>query len=95
MVQNLSAFDYAQLVPSLVPNATAPNGNNAFAVTIYAPEVAGTTVYFDLCSLFGATYNNGINVLRADLGQHVTDLSARFLRLPGGNNLEGYSTKTR
>ena len=80
---------------SLVPNETAPNSNNTFAVTMNASEVAGTTFYFDLISLFGATYNNRTNGLRADLGQHVKDLSPKFLRFPGGNNLEGYSIETR
>ena len=94
-VQNLSALDYTQLVASLVPDVTAPNSNNTFAVTMNASEVAGTIFYFDLISLFGATYNNRNNGLRADLAQHVKDLSPRFLRFPGGNNLEGHSIETR
>ena len=94
-VQNLSALDYTHFVASLVPDEIVPNSNNTFAVTMNASEVAGTTFYFDLISLFGGTYNNRPNGLRADLAQHVKDLNPRFLRFPGGNNLEGYSIETR
>ena len=94
-VQNLSASEYTQLSASLVPDVTAPNSNNTFAVTMNASEVAGTTFYFNLISLFGATYNNRPNGLRADLAQHIKDLNPKFLRFPGGNNIEGYSIETR
>ena len=94
-IQNLSAFDYTKFVASLIPNMTAPNSNNTLAITINASEVAGTTLYFDLISLFGPTYNNRPNGLRADLAQHIKDLNPKFLRFPGGNNLEGYSIDTR
>lgn len=94
-VQNLSAFDYTQLSAPLMPLLSAPNSNNTFAVTMDASEVAGTTFYFDLISLFGATYKNRTNGLRADLAQHIKDLNPAFLRFPGGNNLEGYSVAER
>ena len=84
-----------KFVASLVPKETAPNSNNTSAVIMNASEVADTTIYFDFISLFETIYKNRINGLRADLGQHVKDLSSRFLRFPGGNNLEGYFIETR
>ena len=42
-----------------MPSVSAPNSNNTFAVTMSASEVAGITFYFDLISLFGATFKVG------------------------------------
>ena len=94
-VQNLSSFSYTKLNTIIYNNSTAPNSNNTFAVTFNASEVAGGTFYFDLISLFPETYNNRPNGLRRDLGQHIKDLNPKFLRFPGGNNLEGYSIDQR
>ena len=94
-VQNLSSFDYTQLNAQLVNNVTAPNSNNTFAITFNASEVAGSTFYFDLISLFPETYKNRPNGLRKDLAESIKDLGTTFLRFPGGNNLEGYSIAER
>lgn len=56
---------------------------------------AGNTFYIGLASLFGETYNGRPNGLRKDLAQHVRDLNPKFLRFPGGNNIEGYSIYER
>ena len=45
--------------------------------------------YFNLVSLFPATYNNQQNGFRADLMQMLVDMKPKFLRFPGGNFLEG------
>ena len=94
-IENLSDFSYTQLSSTLINNITAPNSNNTFAVTFNASEVAGSTFYFSLVSLFPETYNGRKNGLRKDLGQHIKDLNPKFLRFPGGNNLEGYSVAQR
>ena len=94
-IQNLSDFVYTQFDSTLVNTVTAPNSNNTFAVTFDASEVAGSTFYFDLISLFPETFNGRKNGLRKDLGQHIKDLNPQFLRFPGGNNLEGYSISQR
>lgn len=57
--------------------------------------VAGNTFYIGLASLFGDTYKNRPNGLREDLAQHIKDLNPKFLRFPGGNNIEGYSIDER
>jgi alpha-N-arabinofuranosidase len=88
---NVSTFDFTQYQASIVNKVTAPDSNNSFAMTFDASEVAGATFYFGLISLFPETYNNRPNGLRKDLAQGIKDLNAKFLRFPGGNNIEGYS----
>ena len=94
-VQNLSAFEYLQFGATLENTVNAPDSNNSFALTMNGSEIAGNTFYFDLISLFPETYKNRANGLRRDLGQNIKDLNPRFLRFPGGNNLEGYSIQSR
>jgi hypothetical protein len=84
-----------QFNASIYNNVTAPNGNNSFALTMDASEVAGQTFYFALFSLFPETFKARENGLRKDLAQSLYDLNPKFLRCPGGNNLEGESTQTR
>lgn len=45
--------------------------------------------YFNLVSLFPATYNNHPNGNRVDIMQMLVDMKPAFLRFPGGNFLEG------
>lgn len=90
---NISDFRYQAFQVQLNNNATAPSSNNTFAITFNASEVAGNTFYFGLASLFGETYKN--TKIRSDLGQAIEDLGTKFLRFPGGNNLEGYSIDQR
>ncbi|KAF1991766.1 glycoside hydrolase family 51 protein [Aulographum hederae CBS 113979] len=87
--------DYIQLNATIKNTATAPNSNNTFAITMDASQVAGQTFYFDLISLFPETFANRPNGLRKDLAQAFHDMKPRFLRFPGGNNLEGVSVQTR
>jgi len=47
------------------------------------------TVLFQLISLFPPTYNNTKNGNRADIMKLLDDMHPHFLRLPGGNYLEG------
>ena len=95
LAQNLSTFEYMQFSTVMNNSATAPNSNNTFAVTFDASEVAGATFYFGLISLFPETYMNRPNGLRKDLAERMKALQPKFLRFPGGNNLEGFSTYER
>lgn len=45
--------------------------------------------YFNLVSLFPATYNDQPNGFRPDLMQMLVNMKPKFLRFPGGNFLEG------
>jgi alpha-N-arabinofuranosidase len=46
-------------------------------------------VWIDLVSLFPATYKNRVNGNRPDLMEMMAAMHPKFLRLPGGNYLEG------
>ena len=85
---NLTTFGYTHFETQLVNTATAPNSNNSFMVTFDASEASGRTFYFALNSLFGETFKGRANGIRKDLGDAVYALGPRFLRFPGGNNIE-------
>ncbi len=53
------------------------------------------TVWLDLVSLFPPTYHRRANGNRIDLMQKLADMKPAFLRLPGGNYLEGDTIATR
>lgn len=76
-------------------NVSAPDVNNTLAITFDPLEANGQTYYFSIISLFGETFKDIPNGLRKDLAQHIYDLKPKFLRWPGGNNLEGYSIQRR
>lgn len=87
--------DYVQLSASIVNTATAPSSNNSFALTMDATQVAGQTFYISLVSLFPETYKGRANGLRKDLADAYAEMEPRFLRFPGGNNMEGVSKFSR
>lgn len=96
----ISAFDipnidYAQLNATIVNEKTAPNSNNTFSITMDASQVAGQTLYFNLVSVFPETFKGRKNGLRKDLAEAFYNLKPKFLRFPGGNNMEGESVATR
>jgi alpha-N-arabinofuranosidase len=92
---DIPTLDYVQLNASIVNIKSAPNSNNTFAITMDASQVAGMTLYFSLISLFPETFKGRKNGLRKDLGEALYDMKPKFLRFPGGNNLEGISVQTR
>lgn len=53
------------------------------------------TYWLDLISLFPPTFNNRANGNRPDIMQLMSDMKPKFLRLPGGNYLEGDFFKDR
>lgn len=88
-------IDYAQLNATIDNEKTAPNSNNTFSITMNASQVAGQTLYFNLISVFPETFKGRTNGLRKDLAEAFYNLKPKFLRFPGGNNLEGESVATR
>ncbi|KAL2126830.1 hypothetical protein VTI74DRAFT_171 [Chaetomium olivicolor] len=78
---------------TLVPRKAAPNSNNTFAITFDASGVKQGSLDFNLISLFPPTYKNRPNGMRIDLMEALAELNPKFLRLPGGNMLEGLTTK--
>ncbi|PSK48596.1 hypothetical protein B9Z65_110 [Elsinoe australis] len=81
--------NWQQLNATITPSSQAPNANNTFAVTFDGAEVAGQTMYFNLVSLFPPTFKDRPNGLRRDIAEAMNEMGAKFLRFPGGNNLEG------
>jgi alpha-N-arabinofuranosidase len=59
--------------------------NNHLILTIPQPA----TVWFNLVSLFPPTYHDRVNGNRIDLMEKMAAMHPTFLRLPGGNYLEG------
>jgi alpha-N-arabinofuranosidase len=62
-----------------------PSKENVFKITTAAPG----TLWFQQVSLFPPTFNDRANGNRPDLMQLLADMHPKFLRLPGGNYLEG------
>ena len=68
-----------------------PSKSNVFSVTTTAPG----TLWVQQVSLFPPTYKGTKNGNRADLMQMLADMKPQFLRLPGGNYLEGDTINER
>lgn len=64
-----------------------PTAKAHFVLSVEKP---GTT-WLGFVSLFPPTWNNQPNGFRKDLLQMLIDMNSKFLRLPGGNYLEGNS----
>ncbi len=68
-----------------------PSTNNRFVISASAPG----SVWLSLVSLFPPTYHNTPNGNRIDLMDLLAGMKPSFLRLPGGNYLEGNSIADR
>ncbi|KAL1635926.1 hypothetical protein SLS58_010031 [Diplodia intermedia] len=92
---NTSAYSYYE---TSFESDQAPDGNNLWTLTFDAESTAGSTLYFDLITLYPTTFNNRENGLKPAVANVLNDMGASFLRFPGGNNLqvdEGYSEDNR
>lgn len=69
----------------------APTAQTRFVITTTEPG----TLYFNLVSLFPPTYDNQTNGFRPDLMKLLGAMHPAFLRLPGGNYLEGNTIAER
>jgi alpha-N-arabinofuranosidase len=93
--QSWNVANWTYVEAQIVNTVTAPNVNNTLVITFDAAVAPGQTYYFNQVSLFGETFKNYPNGLRKDIAENLHDLQPKFLRWPGGNNLEGYSVQTR
>jgi alpha-N-arabinofuranosidase len=73
-------YDY-----TLTTAAVAVTSSNHLILTVARPA----TVWFSLVSLFPPTYRDRVHGNRIDLMQKLAAMHPNFLRLPGGNYLEG------
>jgi alpha-N-arabinofuranosidase len=67
------------------------NSDNHLLLTIPKPA----TVWLDLVSLFPPTYKNRVHGNRIDIMEKLAAMDPKFLRLPGGNYLEGQTIPER
>ncbi|KAI9492335.1 glycoside hydrolase superfamily [Zychaea mexicana] len=63
--------------------------DNSFVVSVDSAQAAGASIYFQVFTLFGETFEGRENGLRKDLADSMKALNPKFFRFPGGNNLEG------
>ena len=82
---------WQQYSVALTTGNVVPSETTRFVVSTGQPG----TFWFNLVSLFPPTYNNRANGNRPDLMQKMAGLRPSFLRLPGGNYLEGNTIATR
>ncbi|KAJ5706720.1 hypothetical protein N7488_006521 [Penicillium malachiteum] len=80
---------------TLTPKTTASTVDNVFSLTFDASKASGGSLDFNFISLFPPTWNDRPNGMRKDLMQALSDFGPKFLRFPGGNNLEGETIDTR
>lgn len=77
--------DWKQYTYTLKTGNVAVSQNNHLLLITTKPA----TFWFELISLFPPTYNNRPNGNRVDLMEKMAAMHPTFLRLPGGNYLEG------
>ena len=77
--------EWKQYKVALQTGQIAASASNHLVLTVAKPG----TVWFSLVSLFPPTYDNTPNGNRIDLMQKLAAMHPAFLRLPGGNYLEG------
>jgi alpha-N-arabinofuranosidase len=84
--------DWTRYTVQLTTDAGA--GPTADARFVLSTDKAGT-ILFNEVSLFPPTFNGRPNGLRPDLMTMMADMRPKFVRLPGGNYLEGETVATR
>jgi alpha-N-arabinofuranosidase len=77
--------DWKQYTFTLKTGEVPVSAGNHLILTIPQPA----TVWFSLVSLFPPTYKDRVNGNRIDLMEKMAAMHPKFLRLPGGNYLEG------
>jgi alpha-N-arabinofuranosidase len=77
-------FNFIVTLPVFI---TAPSTKNFFFIE-FPPNSKGD-FEFNLVSCFPPTYQNRMNGARIDIAQTFADLKPGYIRLPGGNDLEG------
>jgi alpha-L-arabinofuranosidase len=87
---------WARYTATVLTSATAPASlDNRFVISTPAAAASGSTLWFTMVSLFPPTYDNASNGFRIDLMQKLAALHPGYLRIPGGNYLEGDTVATR
>ncbi len=77
--------DWKQYTFTLHAGEVAASSRNQLMVEFNRPG----TVWLQLASLFGPTYHDRVNGNRSDIMELLAAMHPAFLRMPGGNYLEG------
>jgi len=77
--------EWKQYTYTLKTGVVPVSSNNHLVLTVTQPA----TVWFDLVSLFPPTYHERPGGNRVDIMQKLAAMQPKFLRMPGGNYLEG------
>ena len=91
-VSQAESDGWIQYQQTFEPGSSAPDGNNTFHLTFDGASAAGTSLRFNLISVFPETWHNSKSQLREDLADALYALNGKYLRMPGGNNLEGQNS---
>jgi alpha-N-arabinofuranosidase len=83
--------DWQRFDVTLTTKRTKPSKDNVFKITTLTPGI----IWFQQVSLFPPTYKERPNGNRPDLMNLLAAMHPAFLRLPGGNYLEGNSIAER
>jgi alpha-N-arabinofuranosidase len=81
----LTAGGWAKHEYTLTTGAVVTSATNHLELTVAKPG----TLHLQLVSLFPPTFNNQANGDRSDLMEKMVAMHPHFIRLPGGNYLEG------
>ena len=85
----LSGSGWTRYEFTLKTGAVKTSANNNLELTVAKPG----TLHLQLVSLFPPTYKNAPNGNRTDLMEKMAAMHPNFIRLPGGNYLEGDTLK--
>jgi alpha-L-arabinofuranosidase len=83
--------EWKKYTAALTTGKVPVSAENKFVILADKPG----TVWFGFVSLFPPTYKNRANGNRQDIMGLLADMKPAFLRLPGGNYLEGRTLETR
>jgi alpha-N-arabinofuranosidase len=86
---NISPGSWQHYEYTLVSSDVAPSAKNHIEFTL----ARAGTLWMQLVTLFPPTYNDRPNGNRIDLMEKMVAMHPNFLRLPGGNYLEGNTLK--
>jgi alpha-N-arabinofuranosidase len=94
-VDQTEANGWVPYAQTFTTQVSAPDEKNTFHLTFDGATTAGQSLRFQMISVFQQTFKNSNNGLRMDLAEALDELGGKFLRLPGGNNLEGIASPYR
>jgi alpha-N-arabinofuranosidase len=92
-VSNAPVGNWSNFLFSIIVLNDAPSVGNYFFIE-FAQDSHGD-FEFNLISCFPPTYKDRINGARIDIAQVFADLKPGFVRLPGGDDLEGHTIAER